>query len=146
VSNSNEVDIFIDFLKKKNLKVTNQREEVLREFLKTEKHISVEELYNIVKRKDTHLGQATVFRTLKLICAAGIAKEVEFGDRTVRYEHKYGHKHHDHLICIKCGKFIEALEPQIEALQSKLCKKFGFLPQRHRLEIFGLCRQCRKHK
>ncbi len=105
--------------------------------------MSVEDLYDIVKKKDSRIGQATVFRTLKLLCEADIAKEVNLGDKKVRYEHKDGHSQHNHLVCVKCGKFIEASEPRIEKLQSGLCKKFGFIPKEHKREIFGICKQCK---
>lgn len=140
-----EFNIFIDFLKEKNLKLTSQREEILRYFLKTDRHLTVEDLYNIVKKKDPNIGQATVFRTLKLLCEAGIAGEVDLGDKKIRYEHRYGHQHHGHLVCIECGKFIEVMHPEIEKLQNGLCKKFGFFPQRHKMEIFGICKQCKKN-
>lgn len=139
-----EFDEFVDFLKRKNLKLTSQREEILRYFLKIDRHLTVEDLYNVVKKKDPNIGQATVFRTLKLLCEAGLAGEVDFGDKKIRYEHKYGHQHHDHLICVKCGKFIEVTQLEIEKLQDKLAKKYDFTPVRHRLEIFGLCRECEK--
>jgi len=138
-----EVDMFIDFLRKKKLKLTKQREEVLSVFLNTDRHLSVEDLYNIVKKKDPSIGQVTVFRTLKLLSEADIAKEVNFGDKKIRYEHKYGHEHHDHLICTECGKFIEAVDPEIEKLQDSLCRKFGFTPKKHRMQIFGLCKKCK---
>lgn len=138
-----EQNVFIDFLKKKSLKLTSQRQIILRIFLATEKHISVEELYDIVKKKDSGIGLATVFRTLKLLRDAGIAKEVDLGDKKTRYEHKYGHEHHDHIICVRCGKFIEVVDPEIESLQEKLCKKIGFLAEKHKMEIFGICKKCR---
>lgn len=138
-----ELSIFVDHLKKKRLKLTDQRQEILNIFLKTDRHLSVEDLYNIVKKKDKNIGQATVFRTLKLLCEADIAKEVDLGDKTLRYEHKYGHQHHDHLVCIKCGRFIEAVDTKIEKLQEELCKRFRFLPQRHKMEIFGICKKCK---
>ena len=75
---------------------------------------------------------------------AGIAGEVDFGERIMRYELKYGHEHHDHLICLKCGKYIEAMDPKIERLQKRLCERFGFIPQKHRMEIFGVCKECQK--
>ncbi len=140
---SKELGIFIDYLRKKDLKLTEQRKEILNVFLKTERHLSVEDLYNIAKRKDPNIGQATVFRTLKLLQEADIAKEVDLGDGKIRYEHKYGHEHHDHLICIRCGRFVEAVDPKIEKLQDNLCKRHGFLPQRHKMEIFGICSKCK---
>lgn len=141
-----EKTIFIDFLKGKDLKLTKQREVILDVFLKIEKHLSTEELYKIVRSKDKNIGQATVFRTLKLLCQAQIAREIDLGDKIKRFEHKYGHKHHDHLICTKCGKYIEALDTDIERLQNELCKRFSFKPAKHRLEIFGICKMCHKNK
>ena len=138
-----ELEVFIDFLKKKDLKLTRQREEILTSFIKIDRHLSVEDLYNVVKNRDSSIGQATVFRTLKLLCDANVARVVDLGDKMVRYEHKYGHEHHDHLVCVKCGKSIEVVDPEIERLQGKLCKKFSFLANKHILQIFGICKQCK---
>ncbi|MCF7916587.1 MAG: transcriptional repressor [Candidatus Omnitrophica bacterium] len=140
------IKLFIKFLRGKELKLTPQREKVINTFLDVQKHLTVEDLYNIIKKKEPSLGQATVFRTLKLLVEAGIAEEVDFGDKKTRYEVKYGHQHHDHIVCIKCGKFIEAMDPKIESLQKKLCEKFSFKPLRHKLKIFGICKQCQKKK
>ena len=137
-------DIFVDFLRDRNLQLTKQRGEVLRIFLKTDKHLSAEELYDVVKKEKRGIGQATVFRTLKLLSEADLVKKVNFADKVTRYEVKYAHGHHDHLVCTKCGRLIEAVDPGIERLQDKLCKKFKFTPQKHRLEIFGICRRCSK--
>lgn len=138
-----ELDVFLNFLKTKDLKLTAQREKILEIFLKTERHVTTEELYEIIKKKSPDIGQATVFRTLRLMCQARIAEEVDLGDKKIRYEHKYGHEHHDHLVCTKCGRFIEVKEPEIESLQNKLCKKNNFLPQKHSMKIFGICNKCR---
>ncbi|MFH1854494.1 MAG: Fur family transcriptional regulator [Candidatus Omnitrophota bacterium] len=143
---SEEMNVFIEYLKKKDLKLTEQRKEILNTFLKIDKHLSVEDLYDIAKKKDPSIGQATVFRTLKVLCDAGIAKEVDMGDGKIRYEHKYGHEHHDHLICTKCGRFIEAVDLEIEKLQEELCRQHEFTPKRHKMEIFGICKDCRKKK
>ncbi len=139
-----EIQLFTEFLNRKNLKSTQQREEILKCFLRTERHLSAEDLYDIIKNKNLRIGQSTVFRTLKLLCESGIAKEVDIGDKKIRYEHKYGHEHHDHLVCLECGRLIEVLEPKIEELQEILCKKFKFFPQKHKMEIFGICQRCRK--
>ncbi len=139
-----ELDIFINFLRTKNLKLTNQREEISNIFIRTQKHLTTEDLYNIIKKKDPNIGLATVFRTLKLMCEAGIAREVDFGDKRIRYEHKYGHEHHDHLVCTKCGKFIEVMDMEIEELQDNLCRKFNFFPIRHKMQVFGICKKCKK--
>jgi Fur family transcriptional regulator, ferric uptake regulator len=141
-----EEKIFEDFLKKQELKLTSQRQIILNRFLNIEKHLGAEELYDLVKKKNPEIGLVTVFRTLKLIKEAGLAREVNFGDKTIRYEHKYNHEHHDHLICTKCGSYIEAVDLNIEKLQDKLCKKLKFTPINHRLEIFGICKECTDKK
>ncbi len=136
--------IFTEFLKKKKLQLTEQRKKILDTFIKINRHLSVEELYDIIKKKNPAIGNATVFRTLKLLEEAGIARSVDFNDNVIRYEMKFGHEHHDHLICLKCGKYVEAVDMEIEKLQEKLCKKYNFFPQKHRLNIFGICNGCNK--
>ena len=82
--------------------------------MKREEHTTAEELYGIVKKRDRTIGQATVYRVVRLLCEAGLAREVDFGDGVMRYEHLYEHKHHDHLICRSCGRTVEVCDPVIE--------------------------------
>ncbi len=140
----NVTGIFEKYLKARGLNLTSQRREVLEVLLSSGRHLTVEELYNLAKKKNSGIGQATVFRTLKLLADAELARKIVLGDKKVRYEIKYGVEHHDHLICTRCGKFIEAVDPAIEELQKKLCRKFGFTPRKHSLEIFGYCKNCVK--
>ena len=138
-----EFEIFDSFIRSKNLRHTPQREKILEIFLSTERHVSAEELYKIVKRRDPSIGYTTVYRTMRLLAESDLCGEIDFGDGVARFEHKYGHGHHDHLICTKCGRFIEVMMPQIEKLQDSLAKTHDFSPTRHKLQIFGLCRRCR---
>jgi Fur family ferric uptake transcriptional regulator len=137
-----ELTVFENYLKYVGLRMTRQRESILKEFLKIESHISAEEFYSLLKNKNSAIGQATVFRTLKLLVEAGIAASVEFSNKTLRYEHRYNHIHHDHLICIKCGKITEAVDPEIEKLQEKLAQRHDLKPVSHVLQIFGICGNC----
>lgn len=132
------------YLKDKNLKHSQQRKEILGVFLKTDKHLTAEELYSLVRARYSGIGYATVYRSLKLFCQAGLCRELKFDDGTSRYEHLYNHEHHDHLICTKCGKFVEIIEPAIEKLQEKIFKSCGFYPERHRMELYGVCKKCTK--
>jgi len=136
-------DIFSGYVRDKGLRNTRQREEILDAFLSSGKHITAEELFNIVKKRDAGVGYATVHRNLKLMCECGIADEMKIGTKKTRYEQKYGHEHHDHLICMKCGRFIEVHDDKIERLQEKLAEANDFIPKRHRLEIYGLCKKCK---
>jgi Fur family transcriptional regulator, ferric uptake regulator len=140
-----ELTVLEDHAKSKGLNLTNQRKKILEYFLKVEDHVSIEEFYNIVKKKDPDIGYSTVYRTLKLFSECELAREVDFGEGRVRYEHLFGHEHHDHLICEKCGLTVEFMDPDIEKLQEKLLKKHKFKPIDHKLELFGLCEKCQKN-
>ena len=139
-----EEKIFEDYLVTKNLKHSEQRKEILYIFLNIDKHLTANELYRTVQKKYLTVGYATIYRTLKLLCECGLCRELRFEDGTTRYEHLYGHQHHDHLICTKCGRFVEVIDPEIEKLQEKLIKQHDFYPQRHRMELYGVCKRCKK--
>lgn len=138
-----EFEILEKFIREKRLRYTPQREEVLRAFLSTEKHLSADELHKILRKKNPAIGYTTVYRTMKLLEEAGLCNEIDFGDGIARFEHKYEHGHHDHLICTKCGSYVEVMKPEIEKLQDKLAKENRFIPLKHRLQIFGICRKCK---
>ncbi len=135
---------FEEFLVKKGLRHTSQRQQILRVFLATEHHVTVEQLCNLVKVKYKGIGYATVARTMKLLSECGVCREVDFGDGTRRFEHKYGHEHHDHLICLACGKFEEIYSLKLERIQDVLVKKYGYVQEKHKLDIFGFCPKCAK--
>ena len=137
------VDKFLEFAAKKGLKNTPQRRLITDVFFSTENHVSTEDLYDLVRKVDTSIGQATVYRTLRLLCEAGLAKEFHFGDGIARYEPTDGDDHHDHLICTQCGKNIEVIDETIEKNQVKLAAKHGFKLISHRMYLYGLCADCR---
>lgn len=139
-----EEQILEAYIGSKNLKHSRRRSEILDVFLSVDRHLTADELYRIVRKKYPEIGFATVYRTLKLLCECGLSREMRFQDSKTRYEHLYAHKHHDHLICTKCGRFIEIIEPEMESLQEKLFTRYGFLAQRHRMELYGLCGRCKR--
>ncbi len=141
-----EQEVFLKHIQKKGLKRTAQRDLILEVFLRTEEHLSSEDLYQIVKQKDPTVGQTTVYRTLKLLAEAGLAREVRFGDNRTHYEHKYKHQHHDHMICLECGKIIEFFSAELEAIQDKMAAKHRFEITEHLLRIVGICAECRRAK
>ncbi|MFZ2418542.1 MAG: Fur family transcriptional regulator [Smithellaceae bacterium] len=141
-----EKNIFHKYLGKHDMRDTSQRELILEVFLKREEHVSAEELYDVVKKRDSSLGQATVYRVLKLIVEAGLAREVDLGDGVMRYEHNYNHPHHDHLVCRGCGKTIEVFDSVIEELQKRVAESYGFELTDHEMYLYGFCENCRKRK
>lgn len=135
--------IFTDFALSKGLRSTRQREIILDIFLSTHQHISVEELYLKVKSSTPDIGQATVYRTLKLFAEAGLAREILLHDGQTRYEHVVAGEHHDHLVCTKCNSIVEFENETIEMLQKEIADRHGFQIRNHKLEIYGLCANCR---
>lgn len=138
--------IFAEFIARKKLKMTPQRGQILDVFLGEEGHATSEELYQKVKKAYPTIGQATVYRTLKLLADAGLAKAVEFGDGAVRYEILYGQSHHDHLICEQCGVNVEVVDPAIERLQEQVAARHGFALTGHKLYLYGICPECLKKR
>ena len=126
-----------------NLKHTRQREIILEAFLKAGDHVTAEELYHKVIKRDPSIGLATVYRTLGLLCECGLAQQQEFGEGRTRFEIVHEYKHHDHLICTKCGKIIAFQDCSIERLQEKVARDHDFTIYTHKLEIYGLCSACR---
>ncbi len=139
-----EQEVFLEHIQKKGLKRTAQRDLILDVFLRIEDHLSSEDLYRLVRQEDPTVGQTTVYRTLKLLTEAGLAREVRFGDGLTHYEHNYKHQHHDHMICSSCGKIIEFFSAELEAIQDAMAAKHKFEVREHLLRIIGLCAQCRR--
>lgn len=139
-----EKEILLEHLQRAGLRRTGQRDLILETFLRTEEHLTSEDLYRLVQREDPTVGHTTVYRTLKLLTDAGLAREVRFGDNKTYYEHHYNHEHHDHMICTGCGKVIEFYSAEIEALQDQMADNFGFMPTHHSLRLWGLCSDCQK--
>jgi Fur family ferric uptake transcriptional regulator len=139
-----EQEVFLQHIQKKGLKRTAQRDLILDMFLRTEDHLSSEDLYRLVQKVDPDIGQTTVYRTLKLLTEAGLAREVRFGDGRAHYEHNYKHQHHDHMICSECGRIIEFFSAELEAIQDAMAAKHRFQVTQHLLRIIGICAECRR--
>jgi Fur family ferric uptake transcriptional regulator len=140
----NPRSIFEEYIAAKNLKMTPQRKLILDAFLEAGDHFSVDEFYSRLKKLDKSIGQATVYRTMKLLEEAGLARRLDYDPRTARYEQSDLTSHHDHLVCDRCGKVVEFESPRIEELQEILAKEKGFQLTGHRMYLFGICPECRK--
>jgi len=130
------------YLESNKLNITTQREAIVEQFLKSQDHVSIDELLTRVRKRHSRVGYATVYRTLKLLVDSGLAIERQFGDGQARYE--VAGEHHDHLICTKCGLILEFEDDEIEALQERIALRLGgFNVIRHRHELYGLCPKAR---
>lgn len=139
-----EKKIFREFLDKRGLKFTKERETILDGVFSFHGHFDPDELLIFMRNRDVIVSRASLYRTLPLLVESGLIEQVDKNDKHAHYEHIYGHEHHDHLICIKCGKVIEVFSPKLETIQNELCTKSGFQGIRHTLEIKGYCSKCRK--
>ena len=134
---------FKDALHARALKSTSQRDDIARVFFANNRHISVEELYREVKQVNPGVGYATVYRTVRLLCECGLAAERHFHDGEARFENVEEEHHHDHLICERCGRIVEFANDAIERLQEQVAQKLGFTITRHKMELYGVCDDCR---
>ncbi len=138
-------EVLKQFIIKNGLKNSRQRELIAETFFSATGHLSVDELLERVRTEDPRVGQATVYRTMKLLASCGLAEVRQFGDGHARYEHVSGddHEHHDHLICTSCGRIVEFVNTEIEALQDRVAEAHGFVIAHHKMELYGLCETCR---
>lgn len=132
-----------EHLRKEGLRRTRQREAILDAFLAADAHMSVEELYDAIRREHPSVGAATVYRTMNLFVRAGLAKERRFHEGCSRFEPAVAASHHDHLICTVCGGIQEFQDDEIERLQDAIAARLGFEVRTHRLELYGVCSRCR---
>ena len=136
---------FQEYLVTRGLKLTHQREEVLRCLMEADQHLSLEDVYTTAKRRDPTIGRATVFRTIRLLQECGLVAEVGSADGRARFELKADRPHHDHLICVECGHITEFESPMMERFQDQAIRHHGFRALWHRHEIYGRCRTCARH-
>ncbi len=144
-SRSERFAAFRRALKDKGLKSTAQRDAIAQTFFATTRHMSIDDLYQEVRKANPRVGYATVYRTIKLLKDCELADERHFADGQTRYENADSEEdHHDHLICDKCEKIVEFNDQRLELLQEEIATNLGFVLARHRMELYGICRECRE--
>jgi len=134
-----------DQLKDKGYKMTSQRQAILDVLIENDgKHLSTEEIYELVKKRYPDIGVATVYRTLLLFDRMELVYKLDFDDGCSRYElnkNKEDHRHH-HLICMSCGSVSEVEEDLLDSLEEEILNKKGFLVKDHRVKFYGICKKC----
>jgi Fur family ferric uptake transcriptional regulator len=133
---------FEEFLNSRGLRLTKQRQQIVKSFLAKKEHVSAGELYLRVKKIAPEIGYTTVYRTLKLLAEADLAHARNFQDGFSRYEPAHQVEHHDHLVCRKCGSITEFTNEHIEKMQKNVAREHGFKITDHTLDIYGVCRDC----
>jgi Fur family ferric uptake transcriptional regulator len=123
------------------LKSTRQRDVIIDCFFRLDRHISVDELLEEVRREQPRIGYATVYRTLKLLVEYGFAEPRQFGDGQTRFDPCFGDEEsHDHLICIRCRRVMEFSDEVVNARVRQIVREMGtFSLSRQRLELYADC-------
>jgi len=134
--------IFRQYLEKKGQRLTRERNAVLEKAFSYKGHFDPETLYVDMRKKGMKASRASVYRTLNLLYECGLVEKVGKIEQGTVYEHSIGRKHHDHMVCIQCGKIIEFYSEKLEKLQDKICRDMSFKGKNHILEIRGYCRDC----
>jgi Fur family ferric uptake transcriptional regulator len=136
---------FQELLEQRELKYTFERKTIYAEVLRLKNHFDADSLYDRFKKKGLRISRDTVYRTIPLLLESGvIQKSVGKGHRDF-YEITTAKGHHDHMVCIRCGKFIEFHCEEIEALQKGMCEEHGFKLTFHDHRLFGVCRNCQSN-
>lgn len=135
-----------DQIKNCGLKVTGPRLKILNLFeTHPDKHMSADDVYRIVLEEEMDIGVATVYRVLAQFEEAGILMRHHFESNKAVYELNGG-IHHDHLLCLECGKITEFFDEEIEDMQERIAKKNGYNIQDHSLYLYGICAECQSKK
>ncbi len=133
---------FVEQLRPAGGRRSGKRDFIVNVFLRQEGHLSAERLVELIRREDSRISQATIYRTLQWMVDAGIARRVDFGGGRFRFEHSYRHPRHFHLICKSCDQSFEFLSSDIETLVEEVAAARRFVPRQSVLQIYGTCEAC----
>jgi len=139
-----EKEIFKKYLVERGLKLTSEREQILKEIFSRHDHFDAEALFQVFHDKGENISRATIYRTLPLLVESGLVQEAMRCGEKICYEHIYGHRSHGHMICMGCGKIIEFENVKLEEIKRKACEKYGFKPTEFRFGVKGYCKDCQK--
>lgn len=139
VARVEQLEHFRAVLAEHGLKLTKQREAIAEVFFDSGRHLSLVELLARARARQPSVGYATVYRTMKVLAETGLATEHKFAEGNARYEPAIAGHHHDHLICVTCGRIVEVEDDRIEAIQDEMAAERGFRVISHRHEIYAEC-------
>ena len=129
-------------LKKEGLRHTIQRQAVWDEIKSNNDHRDAEQIYSALRKINLNVSRATVYRTIDVLYKNNLIRKIELGDSPSKYENKVNSDHHDHIICVQCGRIDEFVDDKIESQQDKIIDKLGFKMIRHIHQLFVLCKDC----
>jgi Fur family ferric uptake transcriptional regulator len=144
VDGAKQLDAFRRYLADHNLPLTQQRLAVAEVLLFAADHLSADDIAKQLSRSGEAVGTATVYRTLDLLVRSGLVREHDFGEGFKRYEPMAAGQAHEHCICSSCGRVMEFSNDRLERMIALLAEEVEFRPHHHRLDVYGLCRECQQ--
>jgi Fur family ferric uptake transcriptional regulator len=138
------LDRFRRYLRDHRQPVTRQRDRVATIVLTSDDHLSAEQVRRRLAEQGERVGLATIYRTLELLERSGLARGHDFGQGFRRYEPMPAQAHHEHLICVRCSRVFEFAHERLERMLPIIADEYGFQPEHHRVEIYGVCRECQR--
>lgn len=137
---------FVAIIKQRGARITRTRRTVFQHALARRDHFRADELADQLARGPQRVSRGTIYRTLALMEEAGFLRPIRDSDVHRHYERSYGHHHHEHMVCDKCGAFIEFRAPEIAQAIREHCRQRRFQERQHRVVIFGTCKKCAPKK
>jgi Fur family transcriptional regulator, ferric uptake regulator len=137
-----EMRAYREALSTKGLSATRQRLTLGEIVFSTHGHFTADDLVGMARKAGVRVGRVTIYRTLTLMVDAGLVEERQFNRGRMHYEHTIGHRHHDHMVCVSCGKILEFEDAAIERHQQAAAQRHGFAILHHSHTLFGYCRGC----
>lgn len=131
----------LDQLKNNGVRITPQRHAILTFLMESMSHPTADEIYRSLEPRFPNMSVATVYNNLKMLIEAGMVRELTYGDNSSRFDADVSN--HYHIICERCGKIKDFMYPSLEDVEHKAAEMTGFQISGHRLELYGVCNECR---
>ncbi|MES2658315.1 MAG: transcriptional repressor [Verrucomicrobiota bacterium] len=133
-----------DFIRRKGLRRTSQRDIIVKVAFSKDEHFTADELFDRVRKVDAETSRATVYRTLSLLVEADLLREIDLGENQTTYDPNFLDKpSHNHLVCIDCGRVVEFEDSHLDLLNDCVTRRLGFKPIRQTIKIEANCEQLR---
>ena len=133
---------FVKHLKDHGIKNTRSRQTILEAVLHLDEHFEAEQLVYLLREQGHRVSKATVYRTLPILVACGILKQVRFDVKQAHYELAFGEAPHDHMVCRRCGRIVEFAADEVVELRARIARRHHFHAISHRFQLSGLCWEC----
>jgi Fur family transcriptional regulator, ferric uptake regulator len=137
------LDRFARYLRDRRLPMTRQRLQIAQAVFRSTEHPSVERIRRDLAQRGLRVATATVYRALDLLVQSGLVRRHDFGEGFRRFEASPEHSDHEHLVCQRCGRVVEVRNERLERILEIIADEHQFLQRRHRIEVYGLCSECR---